>query len=216
MEVTWVFEVIRWYVSTVELPLPATSPQLPLFLALRTVHTLTFVFPKTSLKRQRSLKGVPNCQNRDLKQLLWRRQRQRQNTIGFMTKTTALHVHHAVWYISLTSTVRLQRQTSQSDVLQRTWTYDKNFPFFIWTWIKPLRINSSKSSLQLTNWAVPIRRDKVWKDANSFLQWCFHCRRCRSSCLKSLLTSRQLPVFSVTGEKLKNGHEFWFARCVDD
>ena len=92
----------------------------------------------------------------------------------------------------------------------------KNFPFFIWTWIKPLRINSSKGNLQLTNWAVPIRRDKVWKDANSFIQWCFHCRRCRSSCLKSLLTSRQLPVFSVTGEKLKNGHELWFARCVDD
>ena len=139
MEVTWVFEVIRWYVSTVELPLPATSPQRPLFLALRTVHTLTFVFPKTSLKRQRSLKGVPNCQNRDLKQLLWRRQRQRQNTIGFMTKKTALHVHHAVWYISLTSTARLQRQSSQSDVLQRTWTYDEKFSFLYLNMDKALK-----------------------------------------------------------------------------
>ena len=34
---------------------------------------------------------------RDLKQLLRRRRRQqqRQKPIGFMTKTTALHVHHA-------------------------------------------------------------------------------------------------------------------------
>ena len=46
-----------------------------------------------------------------------------------MTKTTALHVHHPVWYFSLTSTARLQRQTSQSDVLQRTWTYDEKFSF---------------------------------------------------------------------------------------
>ena len=31
---------------------------------------------------------------------------------GFMIKTTALHVHHALKYISLTSTVRLRRETS--------------------------------------------------------------------------------------------------------
>ena len=61
-----------------------------------------------------------------------------------------------------------------------------NFPFSIWTWIKPLRINSRKSSLNLTNWAVPNRRDQVWKDTNSFFQWCFHCRR-RRSCLRSLI-----------------------------
>ena len=35
-------------------------------------------------------------------------------------------------------------------------------PFSIWTWIKSL------SRLHLTNRAVPNRRDKVWKDANSF------------------------------------------------
>ena len=43
----------------------------------------------------------------DLKQLLRRRQ-QRQETVGFMSKTTAVHVHHAFKYISLTSTARLQ------------------------------------------------------------------------------------------------------------
>ena len=31
---------------------------------------------------------------------------------GLMIKTTALHVHHAFKYISLTSTVRLRRETS--------------------------------------------------------------------------------------------------------
>ena len=41
-----------------------------------------------------------------------RRQQQRQKTIGFMSKTTALHVHHAFYFISLTSTVRLRRETS--------------------------------------------------------------------------------------------------------
>ena len=35
-----------------------------------------------------------HCVTRELKQLP-RRQRQRQKTIGFMSKTTALHVHHA-------------------------------------------------------------------------------------------------------------------------
>ena len=109
------------------------------FLAQRTVHTLTFVFPKTSLRRQRSLKGVPNCQNRDLKQLLRRRQRKRQNIIGFMTKTTALHMHQAFWYISLTSTARLQRETSHCDVLQRTWTYDEKFSFLYLNMDKALK-----------------------------------------------------------------------------
>ena len=49
----------------------------------------------------------------ELKQL----RRQRQKTIGFMSKTTALHVHQALQYISLTSTARLRRETSQRNVL---------------------------------------------------------------------------------------------------
>ena len=55
---------------------------------------------------------------RDLKQPRRRRRlQQRQKTIGFMAKTTALHVHHAFQYISLTSIARLRRETSQCDVL---------------------------------------------------------------------------------------------------
>ena len=33
-------------------------------------------------------------------------------TIGLMIKTTALHVHHAFYYISLTSTARLRHEIS--------------------------------------------------------------------------------------------------------
>ena len=36
-------------------------------------------------------------------------------------------VHHAIWYISLTSTAWLRRETSQFDVLWRTWTWEDEF-----------------------------------------------------------------------------------------
>ena len=50
---------------------------------------------------------------RELKQLRRRPQRRLQKTKGsLMIKTTALHVHHAFKYISLTSTARLRRKTS--------------------------------------------------------------------------------------------------------
>ena len=55
------------------------------------------------------------------------RQQQRQKTIGFMSITTARHVHHAFKYISLTSTAQLRHETSQCDVLWRTRTYYDKF-----------------------------------------------------------------------------------------
>ena len=65
-----------------------------------------------------------------------------------MTKTTALHVYHAFWYISLTSTARPRRETSQSNIIWRMWTYDdkNNFPFSISTWLNPLRIQLQEKS----------------------------------------------------------------------
>ena len=51
--------------------------------------------------------------------------------IGLMIKTTALHVHHAFQYISLTCTVRLRRETPLFDVLWRTWTYGDEFSFLV-------------------------------------------------------------------------------------
>ena len=68
------------------------------------------------------------CVIRELKQLP-RRQRQRQKTIGFMSKTTALQMHQALYYIALTSTARLRRETSQHNGLWRAWTYDHKLSF---------------------------------------------------------------------------------------
>ena len=62
-----------------------------------------------------------------------------KKTIGFMSKTTVLHVHHAFWYISMTSTARLRRETSQCDVLWRTWTDDYKFPFLYLNMDKALK-----------------------------------------------------------------------------
>ena len=52
-----------------------------------------------------------------------------KKTIVFMCKTTALHVHHAFQYISLTSTARLRREASLCDVSWRTWKYEDKFSF---------------------------------------------------------------------------------------
>ena len=79
-------------------------------------------------------------------------------------------------------------KASQCDVLWRTWTYYDKFSLLYLNMDKALK-NSTPgnwSRLYLNNWAVPNRRDKVWKDANSFFYWCFHCRR-RSRCLRSLM-----------------------------
>ena len=60
----WSYPLISFYSRT------STTGHLyqqSLLLAQPTVHTLTLVFPKTSLRRQQSLKGVLNCQKRDLK-----------------------------------------------------------------------------------------------------------------------------------------------------
>ena len=56
-----------------------------------------------------------------------------------MTKTTALHVYHAFWYISLTSTARPRRKTSQSDIIWRMWTYDDKFSFLYFSMAKSLQ-----------------------------------------------------------------------------
>ena len=43
-----------------------------------------------------------------------------------------------------------------------------NFPFSFWTWIKSLRIQLQEKSPTFDKLRGPVRRDKVWKDANSF------------------------------------------------
>ena len=57
------------------------------------IPSLSDVFPAVAV--------VPRV--RDLTKPRRRRQRERQKTIGLMSKTTTLHVHHAFLYISLPS-----------------------------------------------------------------------------------------------------------------
>ena len=56
-----------------------------------------------------------------------------------MSKTTAVHEHHAFQYISLTVTARLRRATSKCDVLWRTWTYNDEFSFLFLNLDKTLK-----------------------------------------------------------------------------
>ena len=124
------------------------------------------------------------CVLRELKQL--RRLRQRQKTIGFMSKTTALHVHQALKYISLTSTARLRRETSQRNVLWRAWTYDDKLSFLYLNMDKVVK-NSTPRKLAYIWRIVRFQMDAI-KDANPFVQWCFHWRRRRY--LRSLCVLR--------------------------
>ena len=61
-------------------------------------------------------------------------------------------------------------KTSQCDVLWGTWTYYHTFSLFYLNMDKSLKNSTplTKSRLHLNSWAVPSRRDKVWKDPNSF------------------------------------------------
>ena len=78
-----------------------------------------------------------------------------------MIKTTAPHVHHAFWYISLTSTARLRRETSYFDVLWRTWTYDDEFSFVFFNLNIILKNLTPEKSLAVDiYWAGPNRQIK--------------------------------------------------------
>ena len=98
------------------------------------------------------------CVLRELKQL--RRRPQRQKTIGFMSKTTALDVHQALKYISLMSTARLRRETSQRNVLWRAWTYDDKLSFRYLNMDKVVK-NSTPRKLAYIWWIVRFQIDAI-------------------------------------------------------
>ena len=69
---------------------------------------------------------------------------------GFMmSKTTALLVHHTFLYLSLTSIIRIRLETSQCDVLWRTWAYDDKFSFLYLNMDKILKNSPPKKHLQV-------------------------------------------------------------------
>ena len=63
-----------------------------------------------------------------------------------MIKTTALHLHHAFLFISLTSTARIRREISQFAVLWKTWTYDDEFSFLFLNLNKILKFQLQEKS----------------------------------------------------------------------
>ena len=69
---------------------------------------------------------------------------------GFMmSKTTALLVHHTFLYLSLTSIIRIRLETSQCDVLWRTWAYDDKFSFLYLNMDKILKNSPPKKHLEV-------------------------------------------------------------------
>ena len=82
----------------------------------------------------------------DLMQLRRQRQQQNKKKIGFMTKTTALHLYHAFWYMSLTSTARPRRETPKATLYGGCGHMTTNFPFSISAWLNPFRIQLQEKS----------------------------------------------------------------------
>ena len=105
----------------------------------------TVLFPVLHVFRRNNMASVEEY--RDHKQRR-HQQQQRQKTIGFMSKTTALHVHRAF----LTSAF-LWRPLHDYDVIPPNVTFyggrghtTTNFSFSMWTWMKPLRTQLQEKS----------------------------------------------------------------------
>ena len=69
-----------------------------------------------------------------------RRQRERHQTKGLMSRTMATHVRYKSLYISLPSPAKQQREMIKFCVLYRTRTTTANFCISIWNYKPPLHI----------------------------------------------------------------------------
>ena len=92
-----------------------------------------------------------------------------KQTVGFMSKTTALHVFFStfLWRPLYDYDMKPPNATFYGG---RELSKTKFFLFFL-NLVKGLLLesNSKKNGLHLTNWAGPNSRDKDWGDANSFV-----------------------------------------------
>ena len=59
-----------------------------------------------------------------------RRQRERHQTKGLMSRTIAVHVRYKSLYISLPSSAKQEREMTKFCVVYRTWTTTANFSYF--------------------------------------------------------------------------------------
>ena len=73
-----------------------------------------------------SLKGVTSHRHDDKP----RRQRERHQTKGLMSRTMAMHVRYKSLYISLPSSAKQQREMTKFCVLYGTWTTTANISYF--------------------------------------------------------------------------------------
>ena len=92
-----------------------------------------------------------------------------KQTVGFMSKTTALHVFFStfLWRPLYDYDMKPPNATFYGG---RELSKTKFFLIFL-NLVKGLLLesNSKKNGLHLTNWAGPNSRDKDWGDANSFV-----------------------------------------------
>jgi len=60
-----------------------------------------------------------------------RRQRERHQTKGLMSKTIAVHVRYKSFYISLASSAKQQREMTKFRVVYEMWTTTAIFSYFL-------------------------------------------------------------------------------------
>ena len=117
---------------------------------------------------------------RDLTKTRRRWQQERQKTIGLMSKTTTLHVHHAFLYISLLS---LHNYDVKWPNINFTWERERkaiDSTISVWTRVRSLLFSSIPNSLLLSSWVHEDNREKKVKGCEVYFQQSFHGRRhCR-------------------------------------
>ena len=92
-----------------------------------------------------------------------------KQAIGLISKTTTLHVQHTFFlYISLRHCTTTAWKSLLSRFMEDVNKRQRIFLFLSKVECGPLEINSREIRLHLTFSAIWNKRDKVWKNANSF------------------------------------------------
>ena len=105
------------------------------------VRYLSSMFIRGNSKQLIIETSVFKYENWKLKQPPRRRQRQRQKTIGFMSKTTGLHVHHVFFFSKFQFDVHCT--TTTWNLLMRWFMKDVNIRLYF-IYISPLFLNLGK------------------------------------------------------------------------
>ena len=118
------------------------------------------VWVGTDLQISETLSSDDDNNNNVIKQMvLWAKELMTVRASRFL-----VHFFDVHQCTTTTWNIPMRRFMEDMDILWLT-----IFPFPIWTWIKPLTIQLQEKSPTFDELSgVPNRRDKVWKDANSF------------------------------------------------